>query len=279
MAGASPDQAWLGLLECGEVEVEGRMPWSSNTTFLATVTDGARSCRAVYKPGRGERPLWDFPHGLYRRELAAYRLSEALGWGLVPPTVIRDGPLGEGSFQLFIEADFEHHYFTLHETRPDLHPQLRTVCAFDIVANSTATLAATVRNTGRTSVSLDRIVAAPGARFAVVGGGTCVGGSLLPPGASCTVNVRFSSPNDASETTGTLTVEEFGYDPISASGRLVGRSTTVPPPTTTTLPPGTETTTTRPNTTTTTSTMSPDAMRGSLVGVISNHSLPSRERI
>ncbi len=137
MAGASPDRAALSLLECGEAEVQGRMPWSSNATFLATITDGARTCQAVYKPGRGERPLWDFPHGLYRRELAAYHLSEALGWGLVPPTVIRDGPLGEGSFQLFIEADFEQHYFTLHEARPDLHAQLRTVCAFDIVANNT----------------------------------------------------------------------------------------------------------------------------------------------
>ena len=109
-----PDGAALRLLECGEVEIEGRMPWSSNATFLTTVRSGDAECRAVYKPGRGERPLWDFPSGLYRRELAAYLLSEALGWGLVPPTLIREGPLGEGSFQLFIEADFEQHYFTLY---------------------------------------------------------------------------------------------------------------------------------------------------------------------
>jgi uncharacterized repeat protein (TIGR03843 family) len=132
-----PDQAALALLACGEVELEGRMPWSSNATFLATVRSPEAECRAVYKPGRGERPLWDFPGGLYRRELAAYRLSEALGWGLVPPTVIRDGPLGEGSFQLFIEADFEQHYFTLYEQRPDLHPQLLVVSAFDVLANNT----------------------------------------------------------------------------------------------------------------------------------------------
>ena len=132
-----PDRTALALLECGDVELEGRLPWSSNATFLATVTSGAEICRAVYKPGRGERPLWDFPHGLYRREVAAYRLSEALGWGLVPPTVLRDGPLGEGSFQLFIAADFEQHYFTLYEQRPDLHPQLMAMCAFDILANNT----------------------------------------------------------------------------------------------------------------------------------------------
>jgi uncharacterized repeat protein (TIGR03843 family) len=132
-----PDHAALQLLECGEVEVEGRMPWSSNATFLTTLRSGRAECRAVYKPGRGERPLWDFPRGLYRRELAAYRLSEALGWGLVPPTIIREGPLGEGSFQLFIEADFEQHYFTLYEQRPDLHPQLLAMCAYDVLANNT----------------------------------------------------------------------------------------------------------------------------------------------
>jgi uncharacterized repeat protein (TIGR03843 family) len=113
------------------------MPWSSNATFLTTVRSGDAECRAVYKPGRGERPLWDFPSGLYRRELAAYLLSEALGWGLVPPTLIREGPLGEGSFQLFIEADFEQHYFTLYEQRPDLHPQLLAMGAYDVLANNT----------------------------------------------------------------------------------------------------------------------------------------------
>jgi uncharacterized repeat protein (TIGR03843 family) len=131
------DGTELALLECGEIELEGRMPWSSNATFLATISDEDRTCRAIYKPGRGERPLWDFPHGLYRREVAAFRLSEALGWGLVPPTVLRDGPLGEGSFQLFIEADFEQHYFTLYEGREELHPRLMAMCAFDILANNT----------------------------------------------------------------------------------------------------------------------------------------------
>ena len=95
-----------------------------------------RRLRAVYKPLRGEQPLWDFPGGLYRREVAAYALSEALGWGLVPPTVAReDGPFGEGSLQLFVEADYEQHYFTLlEEERFD--GVLRAMCAFDVVANN-----------------------------------------------------------------------------------------------------------------------------------------------
>jgi uncharacterized repeat protein (TIGR03843 family) len=129
--------AALELLSSGDVEVEGRMPWSSNATFLVTVAADGTEAKAIYKPGRGERPLWDFPHGLYRREAAAWRLSEAMGLGIVPPTIVRDGPFGEGSFQLFIAADFEEHYFTLHEKRLDLHDQLRTICAFDLLANNT----------------------------------------------------------------------------------------------------------------------------------------------
>jgi len=127
----------LRLLRDGDVDVEGRMPWSSNATFLVNLRAGNAEGQAIYKPGRGERPLWDFPHGLFRREVAAWHLSDVLGFGIVPPTVSRDGPFGEGSFQLFIPSDFEQHYFTLFETRPDLHDQLRTICAFDLVANNT----------------------------------------------------------------------------------------------------------------------------------------------
>ena len=95
------------------------MPWSSNATFLVNVLDGgATSAQAIYKPIRGERPLLDFPSGLHRREVAAYRLSVALGWGIVPPTILREGPFGDGSLQLFVPSDFEQHYFTLHENRP-----------------------------------------------------------------------------------------------------------------------------------------------------------------
>ncbi len=127
----------LELLACGEVDIEGRMPWSSNATFLVEVTSGDRRAQAIYKPVRGERPLWDFEPGLHRRELAAYHLSEAMGLDLVPPTVIRDGPLGEGSLQWFVDADHQQHYFTIHEARPDLHDHLRAVAAFDVVANNT----------------------------------------------------------------------------------------------------------------------------------------------
>lgn len=123
------------LLARGEIVVKGRLPGSSNRTFLVEATHAGKTALAVYKPGAGERPLWDFPPGLYRREIAAYLLSEALGWGLVPPTIGRDGPAGEGSFQLFVEADFAQHYFTLRDD-PGHHDRLRRICAFDLVANN-----------------------------------------------------------------------------------------------------------------------------------------------
>ena len=136
-ADEDPDgQAVLDILANGEVSVRGRMPWSSNATFLVDVCHGPATLPAIYKPERGERPLWDYPGGLYRREVAAYRLSEALGWGLVPETVTReDAPLGPGSLQRFVPADFTQHYFTLLE-RPELHDALRAICAFDLVANN-----------------------------------------------------------------------------------------------------------------------------------------------
>lgn len=128
----------LAFLECADVELEGRLPWSSNATFLATLTCDGVEHRAIYKPVRGERPLWDFEPGLHRRERAAFVLSEHLGWGIVPPTVIRDDvPLGEGSLQWWVDADHREHYFTIHAQRDDLHDQLRTICAFDLLANNT----------------------------------------------------------------------------------------------------------------------------------------------
>jgi len=148
------------LLATRELTVEGRLPWSSNLTFLVSldgtgpgdeegdrdaydgdetdeVTDGDTGpVQAVYKPHRGEQSLWDFPDGLYRREVAAYRLSEALGWGVVPPTVVRDdAPFGTGSLQLFIASDYQHHYFTLLE-EGDREDELQVFCAFDVVANN-----------------------------------------------------------------------------------------------------------------------------------------------
>jgi uncharacterized repeat protein (TIGR03843 family) len=129
--------AQRALLSTGEIDIEGRMPWSSNATFLVNVRCGDEMTQAIYKPVRGERPLWDFEPGLHRRELAAYRLSEAMGLDLVPPTIIRDGPLGEGSVQWFVGADVQQHYFTIHESRADLHDVLRAVAAFDLLANNT----------------------------------------------------------------------------------------------------------------------------------------------
>jgi hypothetical protein len=138
-AGPGLDTA-IELLRTSELTVAGRLPWSSNLTFLVevgdTAPDGGEPLNAVYKPHSGEQSLWDFPDGLYRREVAAYRLSEALGWGLVPPTVERDdGPFGPGSVQLFVEADYEQHYFTLFE-EGGYESVLRTMCAFDVVANN-----------------------------------------------------------------------------------------------------------------------------------------------
>jgi uncharacterized repeat protein (TIGR03843 family) len=112
------------------------MPWSSNRTFLVTVSLDGAELPAVYKPGAGERPLWDFPEGLYQREVAAYELSEALGWSMVPETVLREsGPFGRGSLQRFVDADFEQHYFTLLEHESHL-PVLQAMAAFDLVANN-----------------------------------------------------------------------------------------------------------------------------------------------
>ncbi len=133
---APGDPGIRDLLERGAVEVLGMMPWSSNGTFLVQVVDGDDHAPAIYKPERGERPLWDFPPGLWKREVATFELSEALGFGLVPTTVARhDAPLGVGSVQAFVPARFEEHYFTLKD-RDDLASTLRRLCAFDLVANS-----------------------------------------------------------------------------------------------------------------------------------------------
>jgi uncharacterized repeat protein (TIGR03843 family) len=91
---------------------------------------------AVYKPARGETPLWDFPEGdLYKREVAAYRLAKLLGWPFVPPTVVRDGPEGPGSLQVYVQHDQRSHFFVQREVE-ELVPQLKRMCAFDYVANN-----------------------------------------------------------------------------------------------------------------------------------------------
>ena len=127
----------LDALTHGEIDIETRTPYSSNATFVACVTLDGETIRAIYKPLRGERPLWDFAPGLHRREVAAYRLAVAMGFEFVPLTVLRDGPLGEGSLQLLVDADIEQHYLTLFESRPELHDRFREIAAFDILANNT----------------------------------------------------------------------------------------------------------------------------------------------
>ena len=125
------------VITSGHIELIGRMPWSSNATFLAEATLGEDSARVIYKPHIGERPLWDFPDGLWKREVAAYELSHALGWEVVPFTVGReDAPHGTGSVQRFIDADFEQHYFTMLEEE-ETHDQLQRMAVFDFVCNNT----------------------------------------------------------------------------------------------------------------------------------------------
>ena len=110
--------------------------WGSNYTFLCNVSHQEENLQAVYKPIRGERPLWDFPsETLAGREVAAYMVSEAGGWGLVPPTIYRqDGPAGPGSLQLFIEHDPDYHYFNFS---PEDKARTRQIALFDVIANNT----------------------------------------------------------------------------------------------------------------------------------------------
>jgi uncharacterized repeat protein (TIGR03843 family) len=126
----------LKCLQSGEVTVEGRFMWGSNYTFLCQVQDGDCTLQAVYKPTQGERPLWDFPsESLAGREVAAYIISEAGGWGMVPPTVLReDGPAGPGSFQFFVDHDPERHYFNFTVEEKE---RLRPVALFDVIINNT----------------------------------------------------------------------------------------------------------------------------------------------
>ena len=130
-----PSDPVLQVLSSGTIELKGQFVWGSNFTFLVQVTQGDETQPAVYKPARGERPLWDFPEGtLAQREVAAYVVSRALGWHLVPPTVLRpDGPAGAGSLQLFVDADPERHYFTFTEAEKQ---RLRPVAVFDLLINN-----------------------------------------------------------------------------------------------------------------------------------------------
>lgn len=125
----------LTALERGILTLEGQFLNSSNSTFLGQVEYEGTSVRVVYKPVRGENQLWDFPTGtLAKREVAAYRVSEALGWRLVPPTVFRrKAILGRGSVQLYMDHDPEYHAFRFSEQDQQ---RLRPVCLFDLVINN-----------------------------------------------------------------------------------------------------------------------------------------------
>ncbi|MFM8304130.1 MAG: SCO1664 family protein [Actinomycetota bacterium] len=124
------------VLRRGDLEIVGRMRYSSNGAFFVQACLDGVEVPAVYKPRRGERPLWDFPDGtLYRREVATCVLSDALGWGVVPVTIVReDGPLGPGALQRFVDHDPEEHYFTL---LPDHEDRFRQFAVLDILANNT----------------------------------------------------------------------------------------------------------------------------------------------
>jgi uncharacterized repeat protein (TIGR03843 family) len=124
----------LRALSRGRMTVIGQIMASSNYAFLARIEHDDLQALAVYKPRRGEIPLWDFPSGtLCVREVAAYVLSRALGWPKVPPTVLRDGVYGPGMLQLFIDCDPQDHYFTFRDERSrDLIP----VALFDLLTNN-----------------------------------------------------------------------------------------------------------------------------------------------
>jgi hypothetical protein len=124
----------LALLREGSLHVEGRLVDASNATLYCSITLDGLEAGCVYKPIAGERPLWDFPEGtLAFREVAAYAVSEATGWGIVPPTVLRDGPFGAGMCQLWIEVDEGVDLAAL--ARSD-SPQLRRMAVFDAVVNN-----------------------------------------------------------------------------------------------------------------------------------------------
>jgi len=123
------------LLESGEISVEGRLVDASNATLFVSITDGAESTKAIYKPVAGERPLWDFPDGnLASRERAAFLVDQAMGFNHVPLTILRDGPFGIGMVQQWIEIDEDvdlELFFRLND------PQIREVALFDAVINNT----------------------------------------------------------------------------------------------------------------------------------------------
>jgi hypothetical protein len=126
----------LDILCHGELEMKGLVPWSSNYTFMVAVRRGEMDALAVYKPQEGETPLWDFDSGtLCLREVAAYTLSTALGFPNVPPVVLREGPYGLGSLQIFVTHSREAHYLSLKH-RADLRQEFQRIALFDYLVNN-----------------------------------------------------------------------------------------------------------------------------------------------
>jgi len=130
-----PADSLKNILQCGELELKGQFMLGSNYTFLVNVYYEGQELQAVYKPSKGEQPLWDFPDNtLAHREVAAYLVSEALGWGFVPFTTLReDGPYGPGSIQQYIEYDPNYHYFNFTE---EDKARLEPVMLFDLLCNN-----------------------------------------------------------------------------------------------------------------------------------------------
>lgn len=133
--GDGHDHDAIELLTSGELTIAGRLVEASNATLYCTVRRGDTQAACVYKPVAGERPLWDFPDGtLAGREVAAYAVSSAAGWNIVPPTVYRDGPFGPGMCQLWIDSDPSVDLLAL--ARSSSHRGLRTMAVFDAVINN-----------------------------------------------------------------------------------------------------------------------------------------------
>lgn len=130
------DEEILGQLADEPIEVLGFLTEASNHTLLVRVGEEAAGLHAIYKPRAGERPLWDFPTGtLCQREAAAFAVSDFLGWDVVPPTILREGPMGDGSLQLFVPHDPSRHYFVLIDD-VDNHSALARMAVFDLLVNN-----------------------------------------------------------------------------------------------------------------------------------------------
>jgi hypothetical protein len=130
----SQSEQLQAILENGEIVLKGQFTRGNNYTFLASVCHEGSEIPAVYKPRRGEQPLWDFPeHTLAGREVCAYRISQALGLDLVPFTILRDGPLGPGSLQIYIDHNPNYHYFNF---KPADLERLRPAAFFDLLVNN-----------------------------------------------------------------------------------------------------------------------------------------------